>query len=71
MLDLSLSNEEDEEVTIQIYNSIGQLVHEENTASVNGMVNKEIQLTGAPGGLYMVSVTAGEELFTRQLLIQE
>jgi len=72
VIDLTLANDDNEEVTIQLYNSIGQLMQEEKTTSTDGMVKQEIHLASeVPGGLYMVRIIAGEELYTKQLIVQE
>jgi len=72
IVDLHLANDVNKEVTIQIYNSLGQLVQEEKTMSVDGTVNKEIHFTNeAPAGSYLVRVIAGDELFTKQLVVQK
>jgi hypothetical protein len=71
VIDLKLVNVDDQQVTIQLYNSIGQLMQQEKTMSLDGRVDEEIRLlAGAPAGLYMVRVIAGDEVYTEQLVIQ-
>jgi hypothetical protein len=72
VIDLKLANDVNEKVTIQIYNSIGQLVQQEKTNSVDGKVLQETHIANeATGGLYLVRVITEDELFTKQLIIQK
>ena len=71
VVDLNLNANLDEKVTIQLYNSIGQLIQEEVASTGAGKLNKESHLASeVPGGLYLVRILAGDELFTKQLIIQ-
>ena len=72
VIDLNLSSDETEQVTIQVYNSMGQSVQQENTTSTNGIVKKEIHLAPeTPWGLYLVRIIGGDELVAQPLVIQK
>ena len=59
---------EAQEVTIEVYNYLGQQVLRKAFGKVS-YVNQRIDLDGIGSGLYIVSVKAGSERYEQKLVI--
>lgn len=69
---LQLPDTDESKVIIQVYNAIGQLVHQAAATPVNGVVREELHLSNdARSGMYLISVIAGDTLYREQILIQK
>ncbi|HUM46973.1 MAG TPA: T9SS type A sorting domain-containing protein, partial [Chitinophagales bacterium] len=70
MLTLNLNNETLLQATIQIFNSMGQRIHEQ-TASLNrGYLAEEIHVgNNLHAGIYIVRVIAGDQQFSSRMVI--
>lgn len=70
-VDLYLEGVESADADIMVINSMGQLVQRETTAINDGRLSQEIRIApGSPAGMYMIRVTIGDHVFTKQLIIQ-
>ncbi len=57
--------------SVDIYDMTGKRVAARTIAVQDGFVNQSLELNGGlAGGLYMVTVTAGEKIYTERLVIQ-
>ncbi len=57
--------------SVDIYDMTGKRVAARTIAVQDGFVNQSLELNGSlAGGLYMVTVTAGEKIYTERLVIQ-
>jgi len=71
-LDLKLNDEENSQAIIQVLNMLGQMVYDETTSVANGVLQKEIQLSGeAAEGMYLVRVTIKDCLYLSQINLQK
>ncbi len=72
MVDLKFSNDLSSDAIVEVFNVIGEVVYRQNTTIANGALTEQINLSGAYGaGLYLVKVTAGENVYTQQLAVQK
>ena len=68
----TIRNPGDEKVNVEITDVLGQIVYEETTNAVNGNVNERISLARTfARGMYMVSVTSGEDHVVFHVLIDK
>ncbi|MBK6829676.1 MAG: T9SS type A sorting domain-containing protein [Flavobacteriales bacterium] len=60
-----------EKVNMDIYDTFGKRVSANTIAVSEGLVNTVIDLRGElAAGMYVVSITAGEDTYTERLVIQ-
>jgi hypothetical protein len=71
MIDLSIPTDEDQVATIQLMNTIGQIIYEQKIAVINWGFPQEVQLMDVPDGLYMVKVVVNDKVSTKQLVISK
>jgi len=55
--------------SIQVYNTVGDLVYEKNKVPVSGNVKLSIDMQSVPSGIYMIKFTAGTEKIIRKMVI--
>jgi len=67
--DINLSNAHLANCTIEIYNSVGQLVNQMNLGN-QAVVKTRIDLNEFEPGVYMVKTKLGDKLSTRKLIVQ-
>jgi len=67
MLDFNFNEVND--VRFEVYNVNGQMVNSQNLGPVLSM-RKPLDLTDQPAGIYTIRFTVGENVFTRELVIQ-
>ncbi|MBC8045268.1 MAG: T9SS type A sorting domain-containing protein [Fimbriimonadaceae bacterium] len=69
---LNTSKTIDQDVMINIYSVVGNLIYAQSAHMINGSISEKVVLVNAiPSGLYIVKVLAGNNEYTQQLLIQE
>jgi hypothetical protein len=56
--------------SIQVYNTVGDLVYERNKVPVNGNVKLSINIQSVPSGIYMVKFTGRTEQMIRKMVIK-
>jgi hypothetical protein len=71
VIDLKLSDEENAEAKIEVLNMLGQKIYSQQVQIVKGELQREIQLSGAADGMYLVKVTDGQKIFTAQIDLQK
>jgi hypothetical protein len=59
-----------DEIVIDVFNLLGQSVHEEKQSPVQ-MINSQIDLSTLANGVYMVQVRTGNKSFTQKIIIQK
>lgn len=59
-----------EEVNIEIYNSNGKIVFLNNSATVDGILHKEMDLTDIASGVYYIKITDGNKSDTRSIIVE-
>ncbi|MCB0400535.1 MAG: T9SS type A sorting domain-containing protein [Flavobacteriales bacterium] len=55
---INVTGFDNEQVTLAIYNTLGENFYSEQVQSVNGLINKRIDLSAIPNGIYYVRVFA-------------
>ncbi len=60
----------EERVRMQIFNQTGVLVSEYSLNSVNGLINKTVDLRPIEGGSYYIRLVAGSKIFVKKLIIR-
>jgi hypothetical protein len=70
-LSLNLHQNVNDNAALNITNAIGQVIHEENAAIVNGKLMTAITLPAtSTDGLYMLSVRVGDRLLNKLIVVQ-
>jgi hypothetical protein len=59
-----------DEIVFDVFNLLGQVVHEEKQSPVQ-MINRQIDLSSLADGVYMVQVRTGNKSFTQKIIIQK
>ncbi len=68
----SLGTLNDEEVTIEITNMIGQVVHKETVTAKNGKMNEHVMLSSAlANGMYMLTLRAADQNRVFHIVIEQ
>ena len=67
---LSIDLLQDENVSIKVYNTIGQLMKEVNAQANSGENKIDLDLNGLTAGVYMVKVNAGKTTSTKKIIVQ-
>ena len=57
-------------VSVDIYDLFGKRVSARTIAAQDGFINTVLDLNEMAAGMYMVNITAGEQVFTERLVIQ-
>ncbi len=57
------------EATVEIMNTLGQLVYKEDLHLKNGALDTQIKLNQAPSGVYMVTLKSGDGKYLRRMLV--
>lgn len=61
---------EDDDLTLEIVNAVGQVVYKKRPAVMNGCVMEVIELEkGLPGGIYILNVVSGSKKESRRLVL--
>ncbi len=63
--------EEAADVTIEIYNNLGQVVSSRNLGQLNGNMVVPVNASAFSAGMYNVHVTAGDKYITKKLVIKK
>jgi hypothetical protein len=58
------------EVTLSIYNSIGERIAQDKLVSVNGLLEKDMDLSGISKGVYYLKITDGNKSYTRSIIVE-
>ncbi|MBX7240604.1 MAG: T9SS type A sorting domain-containing protein [Bacteroidia bacterium] len=64
-LEFNFNNEE--EITVRIYNLIGKEVLSEKTTSSSGVYDKTVNLSDYPKGIYIVEISNGSQKQTKRV----
>ncbi len=57
--------------SLNIYNSAGQLVYNENIVAANGKIVKQINIENNASGIYQVQLISGTDVLNKQVVIQK
>jgi hypothetical protein len=68
---LSLTNCNEEQISIQVYNMVGNPVYTEINVAVNGSLKKALNLSGLQQGIYFLKVRGGSSTITQKVVIQK
>ena len=60
----------DELFTIRIYNDSGRLIYEKHDIRVNGTTRQDINIQGAPSGMYVVKFISGTTQIMKKMIIK-
>jgi len=67
---LNISNVQQDQVNIQVYNMVGNTVYQETNIPVNGSLKKNVNLTNLSQGIYFLKVKGSETTLTQKIMIQ-
>lgn len=70
IVNLVLVNENASDVSVEITNSIGQLVKKETQPSSKGVVNHSVNIADLRSGIYFVKIDVGSKSSVRKLTVQ-
>lgn len=56
---------------IQVINSLGQIIYNEKTFVMNGLLQKEMQLDNVTAGMYLVKVIVNDQMYVTKLNYQQ
>jgi len=69
---LRFNNEESQTATIEVLNSLGQLIMIEKAKAENSVFLKEVSFNNAtPDGIYFIRVTLAERIYSAQIILQQ
>ncbi len=71
LINLKISGLNSEQLSIAIYNVVGELVFENYSESVSGDYSKTIQLQNAKSGVYFIKIYAGTSVLVKKIVISE
>ena len=72
ILDLNLGTSISTTVDVQIMNMLGQTVYMDRTGVMDGKLQEQVSLDkSVPAGTYLVRVTSGDQVFTKQIVYQK
>jgi hypothetical protein len=61
---------ESAQVTVDVYNTVGQLVKSSKTTAQSGSNALPIDISHLETGIYMVNIKAGNAVSTKKLIVQ-
>lgn len=67
VINLQFNYNNEEEITVRIYNLIGKEVLSEKTPSSNGFYEKTVDLSDYPKGIYIVEISNGTQKQTKRV----
>lgn len=70
LLNLNISIDQDREITIKIFNAIGQQIMQKKVMVDDGMLNEQLDISKLHSGIYMVAVSAPGFHQTKKLLVR-
>ena len=69
-IEMKISDSIDQNITLEIINVVGQVVHRQIPNSVNGYIRHEVELDPSfPDGVYIIRITAGTQAYTNKIMI--
>jgi hypothetical protein len=68
-VNINLNMEQTENVSVRIFNTLGQVVYNNNYGSMSGMNTLNIQLDNLTDGVYFVKIVVGDKMYTKPLQI--
>lgn len=69
MTTVQFNLEEASNVTIEMYNAVGQIVYSNNLGEVNGMQSIEIGTSNLEAGIYMINMNVDGDIITRKVSV--
>ncbi len=69
-LNVSFELMKEENVSLQVYNILGQTVYAQNTGRQSGEVTKQIALTNATPGIYLLQITVGDKVIAQRFVVE-
>lgn len=68
--EITFSAENSEDISIRIYNNIGQAVINEDLKKFHGEYRRQFDLSEAGSGIYMVEISSGDRKVSKKMVIQ-
>lgn len=69
MTNVQMNLSDNSNVTIEVINTLGQIVYAENLGEVSGMQNVEINTADLEGGMYLVNIKVDNEVITERISV--
>ena len=70
MVNISFTTSRTTDLSISIYNSVGQNVKSVQLGQVNGNINTPISLNALDAGMYLIELTDGQRTITQSLIVR-
>ncbi|MFH1321411.1 MAG: T9SS type A sorting domain-containing protein, partial [Bacteroidota bacterium] len=70
IFNLEIYLEENEDITIGIFDMRGQLIYSDQTGNFSGLIEKQIDLSGYSGSIYHLQVITKEGVINRKVVIE-
>lgn len=70
IFNIQLEGVNNEEVSIQVIDMGGKIVHSENYGSINGDMNKEVQIDGLNAGMYILNLKTNDKIQTARFIVE-
>lgn len=70
-VNLSIEGLSNGNVTILVQNLLGEVIYQTNTVTNNGTIEKNIDLSNAPKGVYFVKLNSQNQSYTRKIVINK
>lgn len=69
VLNIALHLQEIQDLNINIFNTVGQVMYQENRLSLSGTYAQQFDISAYQSGLYYVVITAGQERITKKVMV--
>lgn len=67
---VSIDGLKDNSLSIDVYDAIGKLIYNQPSEIINGSLKKEISLDNVPNGVYFLKINAGEQVFSKKIIVK-
>ena len=67
---IKFSIENNQNVTLRLFNNIGEVLYEDNLQQFVGEYTKEIDLTNKAKGIYFLEIETDEGVINKKLILQ-
>ena len=71
IFNLNIGSFRDDVVTVKLFNMLGNVIYDEKDIPVNGKLNRQLNLSNQPEGIYFMTVKGKESTTTQKVLIRK
>jgi len=71
IITITLPGDANTTATIQVINTLGQIMYDKTTWVMNGLLQKEIRLNDVADGMYLVKIIINDQMYSSQISYQK